>query len=969
MKKNGAAGQLARVVARNLRGRHGGCGLAVLSLLATPALAQEAAPGKQSTLQQIDEITVSATRIHRPDGLTATPVVAVTAEDFAQSGKTDIGSFVNELPAFLAGISASANDSSAGAASTFLDLRGLGAKRTLVLVNGRRHVPTTVGGSVDVSVLPAIALERVEVVTGGASAAWGSDAVAGVVNVIYDHELNGLRTEAQYGQSAEGDARGTHVAFAFGDDFASERGHVLLAAEYQDNSGISDQRSRDWGSKRWGIIRNPADTGPNDGIPARLIRQDANLVIATEGGLILGPGPVANLQFTPGGGLAPLEVGSPVFPPYMIGGDGANFGQYATLLQPHERKNVFLAADLDLTENVSAFIEGGYARTEGHFDVVQSFVLGNVLIRADNAFIPPELSDLLAANNIPAFALGRLNTDMGFIRTDRSQDMKRGVIGLKGTLSETWSWEAYVQYGEATSTDRLTNDFMPANFAFAADAVRDADGDIVCRATLDPATAAAAQGCVPVNLFGYGSPSAAAIDYVSGTTSAHQEQSQTVAAAEISGQLLDLWAGPLSLATGFEYRKEEYEGVGDPAVAAGQFLLGNGQDLSGSYSVKELFAEILLPVLSDTGFAKKLELTAAGRFTDYDTIGSVTTSKFGFVWDTGHWITLRGSVSRDIRAPNIGELFAPQGTSFFTPTDPCDAESQAANPAYAQSCAAAGVAPDFQASNGLIRVLTGGNPELQEETARTRTAGFVLAPSVAPTLRFSADWYDIKLTDAIQIGTPVPALLDACYGTTYPNSYCDAITRDSAGQLVSVASNGLNVAQFRNRGIDWQLSYGLGVPALFEDGDAQLVLTTLGGYLLEQSNTTSIKPIDRAGELRRDNSGLPKLRWNGGISYSTSHLSLSAQARYIGGGRYDNTYGPEDIDDNSVGAEWYLDLSARVPVRIAGAEVEFFAGVNNALDNDPAIVPYEFAISALATNPGLYDTIGRYYYGGVRVRL
>lgn len=946
------------------------CAAAALVWPVTNAQAgQPATADVRQELQQVDEIVVTASRIRRENAVTPTPVMSLTEEDFLMSGATDVAGFVNESPAFLGGMSPAANDSSGGAGSAFLDLRALGPKRTLVLVNGRRHVPTSVGGSVDVSVLPSVALKRIETVTGGASAAWGSDAVAGVVNVIYDDELQGVRADAQYGAAEEGDAGDTRFAFAAGDNFLAGRGHVLFAAEYQKNEGIADQKDRDWGARRWGVIRNPADTGPNDGIPARLIRPDAGLTIATEGGLILGPGPVANLQFTPDGGLAPFELGSIVSPPYMIGGDGANFGQYAALLQPYERKNAFMSAKLDLTDSVRVFFEGGYALTDGHSNVVQSFALGNLLIRADNAFLPEELRTLLQDNGIAAFAMGRLNTDMGFITTDREQRMRRAVLGLAGDFGAGWSWETYVQYGEANTTEHLTNNFMPARFALAADAVRDANGQIVCRATLAPLTAAAAEGCQPINLFGFGAPSAAAIDYVSGTSVFTQEQSQTVASAEIRGQPWDLWAGPLSVAAGVEYRKEEYTGAGDAATAAGGFLLGNGQALSGSFSVKEAFGEVLLPVLTQESFARSLELSAAARLTDYDTIGSVETWKLGFVWDTAHSITLRASLSQDIRAPNIAELFAPEGVSFSTPVDPCDAASQAANPAYAQSCAAAGLPANFAASNGLIHVLTGGNPNLNEETARTRTAGVIVAPQSVPGLNVSLDWYDIRIADAILLGVPVPTILDGCYGGTYPNGYCDSVQRDATGQLASISSSGLNVAEFRNRGVDWQLRYGFSVPALLASGDANIAVSVLGGYLIEQSDTRSIERIDRAGELRRDNSGLPKLRWNANVSYATEHFGLSAQARYIGSGKYDNTFGPEDIEDNSISSEWYLDLSARIPLQLGVGSLEFFAGVNNVFDNDPAIVPYELAISALATNPGLYDTIGRYYYGGVRFRL
>lgn len=917
---------------------------------------------------QPNDIVVTASRIQGQE-IAATPVLSLTAEEFKTSGAADVASFLNEQPSFLAANTPAANDTSGGAGSSFLNLRGLGPKRTLVLVDGRRHVPTTVGGSLDVSVLPSIALERVEVVTGGASAAWGSDAVAGVVNVIYDKKLKGVRAEGQFGMSQEGDARDARLAFAAGGDFAEGRGHFMIAAEYQNNSGIADQKDRDWGRRRWGIIRNPADTGPNDGQPARLITQNLNIGIATEGGLILGPGPLAGMEFTPGGGLVPYQPGSINRPPYSVGGSGANFSQYSSLLQPYTRQNAFVAVDYEIGGGITASFEGGYGATEGHSDIVQSFALGNLIINADNPFLSPELASQMASSNLPFFIMGRLNTDMGFIRSDRSQRMHRAVFGLKGELSSTWSWDTYVQFGKATSVERLTNNFMPAKFAMATDAVRGPTGDIVCRATLNPATAAAAAGCVPLNPMGYGSPSAAAIDYVSGTSIFDQSQTQTVIAGTIRGDLVNLWAGPISVAGGFEYRREKFQGQGDDATASGAFLLGNGQDLKGDFTVKEVFGEALVPLLTDLSFAKRLELSAAARFTDYDTIGGVTTWKFGLVWDTNNAFTLRGSISRDIRAPHIGELFAPRGTSFLTLADPCDAASQAVNPAYAASCRAAGIPSNFQANNGLIKNISGGNPDLHEERATTKTAGIVFAPRGVPGLLATIDWYDIRIHDAIQIGTPGVAVLNGCYGETYPNNLCAQITRDASNQLVSVASTATNVAQYTVRGIDAQLSYGFEVGALLGSEPARVRLSALGTYLIEQSDTSSLKKVDRAGELRRDNSGMPKWRWNANAAYSSKAFNLSGQLRFIGGGKYDNTYGPEDIEDNSIKAQAYVDVSASVPVNLRGTTFELFAGVNNLLNNDPPVVPYEFAISPIATNPGIYDTVGRYFYTGIRVRM
>lgn len=952
--------------------------------MASPALAMQdpsdppQSPPSSAEAARSDsnqDIIVSGTRVRRQGFDAPTPVVSVANEDLEARGTSNLGDYLTELPVFGASQRPSVvTNNTVTGGSTFLNLRGLGATRTLVLVNGRRHVPTTSIGTVDVNVVPVTAIARVDVVTGGVSAAWGSDAVAGVINIIYDQSFDGVRFQGQAGISGHGDGRDYLASFAIGQHFGSGRGHFLLAGEVYDNNGIENQSSRDWGRQRVQRIANPANTGPADGIPAVIIRSNVALVNATFGGLILAPVTIRFQQFLPDGSLAPFNPGAPVSGAVGVNSEGAQWSDDIQLRSPHSRRNALAALTYDLGDDVELFIEASYGRTFARGKATYAFNQGNLTIRNDNAFIPPELQAQLTANNITAFALGRFHRDLGFIRYENTFESVQAVGGLRGSFGPNWRWEVHGQWGRTEYLSQQPNNLLLANFALAVDAViNPATGQPVCRATLNIATLPpglqqAARDCVPLNLFGEGVSSLAARDYVTGTSTFSQDLTQTVVAAEVQGEIGPLWAGSMSVVFGAEYRHQNLVGVPDEISARDGWLLTNTKPLRGSNEVVEGFAEIVLPVLQGSPLGD-FEANAAIRVTDYRFSGQVISWKAGATWEPVNWLRLRSVYSRDIRAPSLLELFSASNTAFINIADPCSVARRATNPAFAANCTAAGIPANFVQGNALVIDLRDGNQDLEPERARTLSAGFVISPPPIPRLTLSVDYFDIRIRDAV-VTQSSQANVDLCYGSAvFPTLPCDQITRDASFNIIRVRNTFLNLAQANVRGLDFELAYSLPLSSIVANADGTLRFRGLASYLIHKKDSIDgVTFFDRAGEVSADNGGLPHLRGNLFLVYDGPRFGTTLGVRYIGPGKINNLFTAEDIDRNEFGSRWFFDLSARYRTRVIGTALEFYAGIRNLLDQDPPIIP-SASLVTYQTNPALYDVVGRFFYGGVRARF
>lgn len=901
------------------------------------AMAAAATPDASATADNGEEIVVTASRVQRSGFTAPTPTTVIGADQMQKTGASNVGQMMTEIPSFQPSLTPTTTTiSSQQAGGNFIDLRGLGPNRTLVLVDGRRHVPTTADGSVDTNVIPSALIERVEVVTGGASAAWGSDAVAGVVNLILRKDLEGFQGDVHGGISGQGDNKEWGASVAFGTHFAGDRGHFIIGAEVVDNQGVLHQGDRDWGRKDYQLIQNAA-YAPGNGQPLYLVAGNTHMALGTEGGLILS-GVNAGTQFLPGGTPAPFQFGSQYTGLTQIGGDGINPGRYTELETPLKRENVYSRVSFDLTDNVTAFLEGSYARSQTvNSFLVAPFTLGSVVINSDNAYLPASIRDSMVAAGEGGFALGRYDSDFGFIEADDTNRTTRFVGGLDGKFGQTWKWNAYYQQGQTNYDAYLNGNLRPDRLSRAADAVTDpATGNVVCRSTLTDPT----NGCAPINLFGKGSPDAAAIDYVTGTQALHSVIKQQVAAASLQGEPFSSWAGPVSIAVGGEYRKESVNTTVDAVSAANGFLIGNPKAIAGSYNVKEVFAETVVPLLTDAPFANHLDFNGAVRLTDYSTSGSVTTWKAGLSWEVNDQLRFRGTRSRDIRAANLSELFTASQLLFTGVNDPATG------------------------NNIIVQTLRQGNPNLKPEQADTTTIGVVIQPKAIPGLRASVDAYDVKINGVISTLQPQD-LIDRCYQGDA--SLCALVKRDGSGNLVSVVLSQVNLAQLQTRGLDFEVSYNTPLNRFVDSWNGDLSLRFLATYTDRFVLDDGVTSVDYVGDVGADvYYPTPKWRWNANITYSNGPLTAYLSERYVGGGTYNHLL---TIDQPNVDSRFYTDASlAWTFANSDGRNVQIYGVVKNLFDKDPPVDPSSFFLSPLATNPTLYDVIGRTFTVGLRFK-
>ncbi len=814
------------------------------------------------------------------------------------------------------------------------------------MIDKRRSVASANFGGVNLNTIPQMLVQQIEVVTGGASAQWGSDAISGVVNITQDRTLEGGKFQLRYGQSDHNDNKDKSGSFAYGFSFSDGRGHLSIGGDYQDNTGILAQTDRDWSARSWGIVGNPANTGPNDGIPDRIVTDNVLLGFGTPGGYIplaLGNHPaVSQIHFGPGGEILAYDIGDFPIPfafgalPFQIGGDGGSLGLTTSLLAPLERKSITGLLDYEISDQLNYFLDVSYAESETINQIVQpwNFIgAGPDVIFVDNPYIPAELQTIMAENGIPVLLMGRTNEDHGFITDTSTVETTRIATGLQGDFGN-WTWDAYYTHGESETRAIGTNNPITAKRLLSVDAVTDPmTGEIVCRANANGANGA--PGCVPVNLFGAGSPSQAALDYFMGTSDILSKIKQDVVAASVNGEIFDLPAGPIAVAFVLEYRKEKGSTTYDDVAASGGFFILNGTDLSGSFNVKEAFLEVGVPVF-DTEAGISLDVNAAVRYADYTSSGSVVPWQFGATFGIGNYFTLRGTISRDIRAPSISELFTSGALSFNNITNPDTGEIT------------------------LAKISNGGNPDLDVERAKTITAGFVWQPSAVSGFAISVDYYKTEIDDAIST-LPSQTIVDNCFALDVGCENVEIVN----GSIAGVDATLFNISKQTVEGIDFEASYSMD-----NVGGGDLTFRLLASHYMEVSfSPDGVIVFDDAGVVGLDSlGGVPTPAWRGNLSadYNRGAFGMTAQVVYIDGGELINDLTPEDINDNSVSSQTLFNLNFRYTIPFENSrDLQLFAGIDNVFDQDPPIAPLDF-VSNWSSNPFLYNVIGRSYYGGVR---
>ena len=897
-------------------------------------------PTADKAAAPLEEITVSSSRVPPVSSSAPTPTTVLTADQMQSTLAPNVADALNQTVSSLLGSSTPATStlSVAQSGANYLNLRNLGANRTLVLVDGQRFVPTNATGTVDINVLPQALVDRVEVVTGGASAAWGSDAVAGVVNFITKKDIQGFDGSVQGGISGYGDDQNLRGTFVFGTQFGDGRGHLVISGEAFDTQGIAHQDSRPWGAEGYELISNPA-YAPGNGQYAQLAAGNVHLSLASEGGLILG-GPLNNTQFGPGGVPLAFQPGSSVSALTMIGGDGVNMGKYAGLSTPLQRQDVYIKTSYDITDAVTGSLTASYANTRSSQAVVQPFDLGDLTINQDNAFLPPSIRAAMTSQNISSLTMGRVDTDFGFIGSVADTRVARLVGGLDGKIGDHWTWDAHYEFGHTVYDFDIDNSLNEANYQLAVDAVvNPANGQVVCRSSI----ANPGNGCIPINLFGAGSPSQAALGYVLGTQTLRSSYTENDAAFDVHGTPISNWAGPIGVAAGVEYRKETAVAVADPLSQEGVYLIGNLQSQSGEYDVKEAFAEAVVPLLSNLPLAKSAALDLGIREVDYSTSGRQTAWKAGLTYDPTDELRFRATRSRDIRAPNLGELFSPTSTSYSSVFDPATNQTV------------------------TIQDISRSNPLLQAEKADTTTLGVVYGPEWLPGFRASIDYYDIVINGAVSTLTDQDIVNRCAAGTA---ALCQFVERNSAGRITDVTLTNINLDTLKSRGFDGELRYATPLSRFVGSWDGDLTFRALATYIKSYVIDDGVNSVDVAGDVGDSVSmPTPHLKASANIAYDLHAWTWFLGGRFVGGGWYDHTLGAYGINDNHVASQFLLDTSfGYTVIDRQNEKIHVTAAITNVLNSYPPIDTTSFFVP-IATNLSLYDARGREFNLGLHVQF
>ncbi len=984
---------------------------------ASVAWAQAPAQAPANDTTAVEQVVVTGSRIRTPNLQSNVPVTSVTAAQVQNTGVVSVGDVLNELPSIRSTFSSSNSTRFIGTAGlNFLDLRGLGTTRTLVLVNGRRHVSSSEGSNeVDVNTIPTDLIDRIDVVTGGNSAIYGSDAIGGVVNFVLRRNFDGLQLRAQDGISSRGDGNAWFVSATAGRNFADDRGNAALSVEYakQEDIYFSDRRQY---RERGGFVVVDSDPAgaPNgsDGIPDRIFVADIHSVLISEGGTFqascipgnaltcLPNGQARLFRFQPNGGLQEADYGIDFRPlaNSSAGGNGSTLRRYGQLQPQTQRLAVNFLGHFDVNSAFRPYAELKFVRNKVFqqssptFDQPTLLNSGD-LISLDNPFLSPETRAFIAAR-LPAgatsFRLNRNNLDLGAREESIRRDTYRGVVGVEGDLGSAWRYDVSATYGEFRKRALSRNNRVEQRYAYALDAVRDPSGQIVCRVTVDPSARVAylptlepyvagdVAACVPLNPFGEGAPSAAARSYVNTTSRADGKQTQTVLSGSISGDTspwFSLPAGPIGLAAGAEYRRETAREEYDELVRlGGTFLNAIPVFDPPAFSVKEAFAEIRVPVLANMRWAEELSVNGAVRGADYKgSTEKVLAYNAGLIYAPISDLRFRVNYSKSVRAPLLAELYSAATQNFASVTDPCDVANIGSGTATrAANCAAAGVPTGFineETRASTLEITSAGNPDLREETAKSWTIGAVLQPRFASGLTMSVDYYDIKLQDVIASVAP-QQVLNNCYDAADLNNvFCGLFQWDPATNFFvpgSLQDTSLNFAKRRARGVDSDITYRRDL-----GGAGTLNLRGTVTYVIQRDNYPFIDDPNRPDQILYE-LGDPRWAFNVSAQWQKDKLTLGYQGRYIGKMSVDVIENIKSVGGRPPQNADYAQINYYPDVMYHDVTAEYafnshytvYGGVENLFDRLP---PYR--LTGAGEGSGIYDNRGRFLYLGVRANF
>jgi len=1005
-------------------------------LLATPLAAQQAGEAGDEAGQQAREaeatgnegpIVVTGSRLITSGMDSPVPVTAVNAEELEAMNPTSLIASISNLPQFYGNQTPNNSAFFTRGGTGNLNLRGLGSNRTLTLLNGRRFPSSSAFGGVDINLFPEAMIAAVETTTGGASAAYGTDAVAGVVNFILDTNFTGLELDLQGGITERGDADSYEGSLSWGTQFA-ERGHFLISGSIAEQKGIIGYKDRDW-YKSQGALLDPATNSWRD-------YDNMHSMNTSFDGIILAPGTaLEGMAFDANGNLVPFTPGSVsqgnigAWAARTVGGDGDDLNDATQLWPKTNRYSVFAYADYDVSDAVTLFAQYTRGRNRQKQNgappaALLNFVpvLTSATIYSGNAFLPAEVQQIMDDNGIESFNLGRIGdvSDFGGQYYDDATTQNVGTIGFDIELPQDgflggWTVSGFYQYGHSKRVwDQYG--FRVDRIHAALDAVDDGNGNIVCNVSLYADGAAAYPGCVPLNPFGRGNASPEAVDYVVGAdpgqdittpiffadtgydlgrtysyTTGNAKRNittfkQHLAEVSAAGDLWEGWAGPISLALGASYRKESIlQLVQDPTNPPSDHV--NGRPVLCPGAVGGL-RHAGTDCNNTVGFQFSKVSNIKGQADVKEVFGETLIPLFDNGKDTNASLNI---AVRWADYDTSGVIWAYKGGLDFSVFRDLRLRGT-----YSRDVRAGNLSERFDRTGGFANNLTdprdgsaingvtsfsGGNPNVLPEKADTYTAGLIYEPSWLPGVSASVDWYKISIKDAIgQVG--LQQVLDRCFEEN-AQEFCDLITLDSSGNIILIGDAYVNVAQARVEGIDAELGYNGDVSLL--GGNESIGARVFASRLLERSDTNSTGvTTDFVGDIGLSPSSgfsTPYVRFKatGNFTYRNGPFNMFLQGRVIGGGVRDpdlvegpgTVGGDAGIENNDVPATFYADLRLGYEFDLGGANTELWGAVTNLFDQDPRITPYYAAFpgNVLVTNTSLYDVLGRRFTVGVKLRM
>ncbi|BBO30113.1 TonB-dependent receptor (plasmid) [Alteromonas sp. I4] len=932
--------------------------LVIGSCFAAGALAQSTETPQDDEIQ-FEEVVVTGTRIQ--NGAAApTPVTSLNSDTLRVGAPTTIADALDKLPQFNGSFSQSDNSGGTvnNTSGNYLNLRGLEPKRALVLFDGNRMPDSALFGGVDINMIPSFMLHRVEVVTGGASAVYGSDAVAGVINFIVDKNFSGVKFEMEGGNAERGDNETKRFGIGVGESLFNGRGHFIASYNYYSSEGINSKAERSAGA------RSPVFVGSGTADNPFTPVLDARFNFTTDSGQVspFWPNPAAGQMFALGGTLVPFNHGTATSSAVIeSGGDGFFYdtGFFASL----ETHQAYARFDYDISDDVSMYVQGSFADSGNDIPFLRhtfngSSVLGplgglGLQLYSDNAFLDPSASATLAQGG-ETFFLGRMGDNFAMIDFDTQNYFLNA--GMKGMFGDFYEWNVAVSTSKTEARSATLQNINFAKQAAALDAVKDSSGNIVCRITLvDPSRF---PGCVPLNLFGQGSVTDEALDFITDTTYYDLTSEMTNISASLTGSLVELPAGPLGFAVSAEYRDASLSSVSNsqPTAQADctnlplnctqgttpEYRYARVGDSSGSQSVAEGALELDIPLLADVTLVDTLSLNAAWRYTDYDTSGSVQTWKAGLDWTVNDQLRFRLTRSRDIRAPNLNELYAPfnQITTGFS---------------------------DLHTNTvATTQRRTGGNEDLVPESADTSTIGLVYNPTWAPNLTLTLDYYNIEINDAIVEISAEQAQV-VCEASEGADPLCDLIVRPGpfsdrspSNYPIYIISGPVNVATFSQSGVDTDIAYRT------EVGGGNLMVRGIATYVASQeSQTLSSQPIiDSAGAQ-----SAPELKTALILGYNHGDWTVNTLTRWRSSVKYSGDprlhYDVKDIPSAS-----FTDVTVSYDFEAFGADATAYVSMQNVFDKEAPLVYQDNGVPGF-TYPSVSgdDLIGRRFNVGFKARF